>query len=182
MDDCTKALSLQPSSEMALPARSKAYYFDSQALMTSCRADFGMKRYDDARTVCTKVLAYDPQEENAYLYRGRSAFEQKDFQTAIQDLRRLAAMDPEFTGAHYWLAAANYGAADYAGALSEIDAYLLKFPHDADALLLRAQSEAKLGKIDRAKFDAQEAQRQYKIKDDDAGVKTAQSIIDSLKP
>lgn len=91
-------------------------------------------------------------------------------------------MDSEFSGGHYWLAASEYGAQQYNGALSEIDAYMIKYPHDADALLMRARINQRMGKASDAKSDAQEALRQYRIGNDDDGVKEAQAFIDALKP
>ena len=202
VSDCTKALTLDSNSELALRARSKAYYFrgdyqlaladaqevvalnptDSRSQMTACRANFGAKQYDAAHDSCSKTIAYAPGEENAYFYRGRSALEQKSYEPAIADLRKAVGIDSGFTGAHYWLGDAEYEAQKYGDALSEIDAYMLKYPHDPDALLLRARINQNLGKADQAKYDAQEALRQYKIDNDDDGMKQAQAFIDALKP
>lgn len=202
VNDCTRALSLDSSDELALRARSLAYYFrgdyelaladaqqvvsldptDSRALLARCRANFGVKKYDEARKDCSQVITYAPNEENAYFYRGRSAYMQGNAEAAITDLRKAVRIDADFTAAHYWLALAQYDGKHSADALSEIDAYLLKYPHDADALLLRAKINSNLGKADQAKADAQEALRQYKIANDDDGMKQAQAFIDGVKP
>lgn len=202
VSDCTRALSLDSGSQLALRARSEAYYFlgdydkalqdaqnvvtldptDSRALLTRCRAYFGAGRFEDARKDCTSVLTYDPDTENAYFYRGRSAYAQNDFPAAIADLQKIVNLDGDFPGAHYWLAAAEYGAGRYNSALSEVDAYMLKYPHDADALLMRARVNQRLGKTSDAKADAQQALRAYRIDNDDDGVKAAQALIDALAP
>lgn len=200
--DCTKALTLDSSNELALRARSKAYYFrgdyqlaladaqqvvsldptDARAQMTACRAQFGAEQYDRARDACSKTITYAPDEENAYFYRGRSALQQKQYEPAIADLSKAVTIDSEFTGAHYWLSEAEYGATKYGQALSEIDSYMLAYPHDPDALMLRAHINEKLGKADAAKYDASEALRQFKIANDSDGMKAAQAFIDALKP
>jgi tetratricopeptide (TPR) repeat protein len=196
--DCTKALSLKPKDDMALRARSAAYFFlgdyqlaadDAQAAMdidstepgnilASCRAAVGLHR--DNLKDCNTYVTYEPNDENGYFNRARMHIIDNEPAEAKADFHQALAIDPAYTGAHYWLAAIALDQQAYNEAISEADAYLAQNANDPDALMLRAQAEQKLGQIDAARTDGKTALQQYRIQNDSDGEARAQTFLNGL--
>ncbi|HEY2555156.1 MAG TPA: tetratricopeptide repeat protein, partial [Candidatus Cybelea sp.] len=87
---------------------------------------------------------------------------------------------PQEANAYYWLALAFMGKGSYGDALKAIDGYIQSAADDADAHLIRAAIEAKLGNSSEARLSATNALKHYMIDNDQSGAKRAQALLNGL--
>ncbi|HMF28859.1 MAG TPA: tetratricopeptide repeat protein, partial [Candidatus Cybelea sp.] len=126
------------------------------------------------------ALALDPKSENAFFQRGRAEIGEEKWTAAIADFNKALEIDSSDSGAHYWLALAQFNLGSYPSALTEIEAYIPDNGDDGDGHLLRAQIEFKLGNAGEARTSASTALKQYRVANDVDGAAKAQKFLDSL--
>jgi len=80
IDDCTKAIALDPNNAGAYATRGEAFRMKSQ--------------YDKAIDDCTKAIALDPNNAGAYATRGEAFLENKQFDKAVDDFNKAIELDP----------------------------------------------------------------------------------------
>src|SRR5262249_50934959 len=92
------------------------------ALLELAKMQYKQKDYPTAIATLTRRIALDPNNDEAYYYRGLCHKELKDLEQAKADLRQAVALAPAKGDRHFWLAVAysQAGAAD--SALTEFKA------------------------------------------------------------
>jgi len=76
---------------------------DNRYRMTKGKAHYELKQYKDAREESLKVLTSEPNNVEAGLLAGNSAYNLKDFRGAADAYRRVAQPTAEFANVYYWL-------------------------------------------------------------------------------
>jgi tetratricopeptide (TPR) repeat protein len=82
---------------------------------------FQAKRYPEAREAFTQLVVADPRNAEAHYYLGVIALKRNDNATAIQELERATALDPQVSNYFMELGAAYGEAAKKAGLFSKLD-------------------------------------------------------------
>ncbi|HEV3154991.1 MAG TPA: tetratricopeptide repeat protein [Candidatus Baltobacteraceae bacterium] len=197
--DCSHAISLNPKDGFAYRGRANAEYLkddyaaafadadravalndtDAYAFLTRCRANSSLGRLQEAKDDCTRSISIAPTD-SAYFTRGQVLVKVGDYAGAASDLSETLKLNPGYSPAHYWLAVCEAAQKNVPAALTDVNAYLSAQGSDPDGLFLRAVLEAKQGKLQATRADAQEALRQFKLANDQDGARRAQSLLDSL--
>src|SRR5262249_26857611 len=86
------------------------------ALLELAKMQFTQKDYPAAVASLTRRIALDPNNDEAYYYRGLCHRVLKELPDALSDFRQAAALAPNKGDRHFWVAVANLesGAADSA--------------------------------------------------------------------
>ena len=199
--DCTKALTLVRDDDYAFRSRSFAYFMlddyelasaDAEQaisidgtnpwnILARCRTDVWMNRLKSGLPACNTFVANKPANASGYFYRGRGEMLGGDAASARADFNKTLQIDSTYVSADYWLALLELDAKNYNQSLTAANAFLEKYPDEADILLAKAGAEFGLGKKDSAKYDASQALRRYQIQNDSDGMKKAQAVLDAMQ-
>ncbi|HYL27230.1 MAG TPA: tetratricopeptide repeat protein, partial [Candidatus Nitrosotalea sp.] len=170
--DCDKAAALDPTLAAALRQR---------AIINVTRVgDNNLKQLAAASRDANRAVTLEPQVASSFSTRCYVYYSAGRYEEAISDCSTALARDPQLTMPHYWRADARLNTGDYAAGLADVQAYLKTDPQSADAYLLQARLELRLGSRAEARTSALTALRYYKAASDRVGQATAQKLLDDI--
>ena len=172
MTDCDKAAELDPSLASALRQR---------AIINVTRVgDSNLKQLAAASRDANRAVTLEPQVASSFSTRCFVYYSASRYEEAISDCSAALARDPQLSFPHFWRANARLNTGDYVGGLTDVQTYLKTNPASADAYLLQARLELRLGSRAQARASAETALRYYKAANDQVGQATAQKLLDDI--
>lgn len=108
---------------------------------------FAERRFEDAESHASKVLAIEPVDFNALLLKARLSMATTNIAQAILQFQQLARLNPKVPQIPLELARAYLATNDTIAALSALDQSLAINPNLADALFLKAQVTFRQGDL-----------------------------------
>ena len=120
---------------------------------------FNKGRYVQAIEDYDRALAIDPTDNLCLRMRGNAYLRMRDFDAAIADFAKAHKADPNSAVSFRNLAATYYVKGDARNAIDNFDRAIALDPSQGWAFLLRSRAHGKIGNADKAREDAEQAQR-----------------------
>jgi tetratricopeptide (TPR) repeat protein len=199
--DATKALELRPNYAYALRVRSLSRV-NTQDLAgaqddihraiaaepnvafsyaTACRIDRIAGQPANAKKECLTALQIDPSSYRASFELGLLQIDASAWTDAEATFSKVLSIEKgDDPYSNYWRADARFALHQGDGALSDINAYVSKYPDDGDGYYLRAQIDRIRGDLTAAKVDAKSALDHYGVGNDTDGMAKAKALLDQL--
>ena len=132
-------------------------------------AKLGLKQYKNAIDDYSKAIELNPNDTNAYFYRGFAKRGLKDYQGSREDFTKAEEIDPKnCDSSHQLMARWNLREYQeeikkelqkYQESVDDLTKLLEMYPNDVNTLLLRASAKRKLGDKEGAAEDDRKAKK-----------------------
>jgi len=121
---------------------------DGEMVLASAMVRDGL--YSEAADIMRRLIGKNPQWPDLVAMFGKTLLKLGNFQEAVLELKRALTLNPDLTDARLDLARAYIKTDDYSRAFEELEIILADNSQFADALCLRGDVLAALGKVDQA--------------------------------
>jgi tetratricopeptide (TPR) repeat protein len=107
----------------------------------------------------TEVIRLNPNNAEAYNFRGNTNYHKNDFNTAIADFNRAIKLNQDKASGYHGRGDAYNRKGDYESAIADLSIAISLNPNDADSYLTRADAYSNKGDYDKAIADYNQAIR-----------------------